>query len=86
MAQETITLPKLAEEVESGNFHYHKKIKVANWDSFDNFMAYYRQHYLPLLRAICDGEELDDKQRQRLAFLAEDIIMALHEEDESDHE
>ncbi|MDD6017216.1 MAG: hypothetical protein PUC18_13245 [Prevotellaceae bacterium] len=75
---QTKTLAQAANEVEQ---HTGVKVKVGNFETFTDFMHYYRHHYRPLLEAIRDGATLDKEQRHLLDFLADDLIQAFHEEE-----
>jgi hypothetical protein len=71
MAKNIITLAQAADII---NEQADNEIKAGNFQTFQDFMYYYRQHYLPLLRAIRNGDELTDKQRHLLNFMADDLI------------
>jgi len=49
-------------------------INAGNFESFGDFLSYYRQHYRPLLEAIRNGDTLNEQQRHILNFMADDFI------------
>lgn len=74
----TKTLVQAANDIESGNnlheYNNGATIKAGNFESFGDFLNYYRQHYRPLLEAIRNGDTLNEKQRHVLNFMADDLI------------
>ena len=75
----TKTLAQVANDIENGNnLHEYNNdgatIKAGNFESFGDFLTYYRQHYRPLLEAIRNGDTLNEKQRHILNFMADDIL------------
>jgi len=90
--KQTKTLAQVANDIENGNnlHEYYNNdgatIKTGNFESFADFLSYYRQHYRPLLEAIRNGDTLDEKQRHTLNFMADDLIKMFHEEDSNESE
>lgn len=88
--KQTKTLAQVANDIENGNnlHEYYNNngatIKTGNFESFADFLSYYRQHYRPLLEAIRNGDTLDEKQRHTLNFMADDLIKMFWDEDDSD--
>ena len=88
----TKTLAQVANDIENGNnlHEYYNNdgaiIKVGDFESFGDFLNYYRQHYRPLLEAIRNGDALDERQRQLLSFLADDLIKMFSKEDDDESE
>jgi hypothetical protein len=81
--KQTKTLAQVANEVENGNIYYNEtNIKCGTFDSFADFLGYYRQHYRPLLQAIENGEAIDDNRRHLLNFLASDLLQMFADSDE----
>ena len=84
------TLAQVANDIEKGNnlHEYYNNdgatIKAGNFESFGDFLSYYRQHYRPLLEAIRNGDTLDEKQRHTLNFMADDLIKMFWDEEDSD--
>lgn len=72
------TLPQIAEEVENGNIYYRPtRIKVGSFDSFGDFASYFDCHYRPLLERIQNGDDISEKDRHTLNFLASDLLEAM---------
>ena len=66
------TLVQIMTEAEEQN----GAIKVANFDSFADWMAYYNQHYKPVLEAF-RGEDvlsLSNEDCRMLNFLCDDLL------------
>ena len=88
--KQTKTLAQVANDIENGNnlHEYYNNdgatIKAGNFESFGDFLSYYRQHYRPLLEAIRNGDTLDEKQRHTLNFMADDLIKMFWDEEDSD--
>jgi hypothetical protein len=88
--KQTKTLAQVANDIENGNnlHEYYNNdgatIKAGNFESFGDFLSYYRQHYRPLLEAIRNGDSLDEKQRHTLNFMADDLIKLFWDEEDSD--
>ena len=81
MAKNIITLAQAADNI---NEQTDNEIKAGNFQTFQDFMDYYRRHYLPLLRAIRNGDELTDKQRHLLNFMADDLIKLFWTDEDGD--
>lgn len=79
MNKNIITLAHATQIIEESTAN---TINAGNFETFADFMAYYRQHYKPLLQAIRNGEDIDLERRRRLMFLADDLIKLFHEDDE----
>lgn len=80
------TLPQIAEEVESGNIYYRPtRIKVGSFDSFGDFASYFDCHYRPLLERIQNGDDISEKDRHTLNFLASDLLEAMGADGETSY-
>lgn len=80
----------MANDIENGNnlheyYNNETVIKTGNFESFGDFLSYYRQHYRPLLERIENGEDISESDRHLLNFLASDLLAAFKTED-SDEE
>ena len=85
--KQTKTLAQVANDIENReNLNEYQNnetaIKMGNFDSFADFLSYYRQHYRPLLQAIENGENIDDSRRHLLNFLASDLLQMFADSDE----
>lgn len=82
---DVLTLAQLAEEVESQE---RIDIKVADFDSFANFMSYFSIHYAPLLKRLQSRKApKTEKDRRLLAGLASDLLAAFApDDDEADED
>ena len=79
----------MANDIENGNnlheyYNNETVIKAGNFESFGDFLSYYRHHYRPLLEAIRNGDTLDEKQRRTLNFMADDLIKLFWDKEDSD--
>ena len=85
--KQTKTLAQVANDIENReNLNEYQNnetaIKMGSFDSFADFLSYYRQHYRPLLQAIENGEAIDDSRRHLLNFLASDLLQMFADSDE----
>jgi len=90
--KQTKTLAQVANDIENGNnlHEYYNNdgatIKTGNFESFADFMSYYRQHYRPMLERIENGEDISESDRHLLNFLASDLLAAFKTEDSDESE
>jgi hypothetical protein len=87
--KQTKTLAQVANDIENGNnlheyYNNETVIKAGNFESFGDFLSYYRHHYRPLLEAIRNGDTLDEKQRRTLNFMADDLIKLFWDKENGD--
>lgn len=90
--KQTKTLAQVANDIENGNnlHEYYNNdgatIKTGNFESFGDFLSYYRQHYRPMLERIENGEDISESDRHLLNFLASDLLAAFKTEDSDESE
>ena len=90
--KQTKTLAQVANDIENGNnLHEYTNqdgatIKAGNFETFADFLTYYDLHYLPLLRAIRNGEDITPERRHLLNFMADDLIKMFHQDEDTDTE
>ena len=77
-----ITLAQAAAKIEDNG----QSIKVGNFDTFAEFASYFDIHYRPLLERIQNGDEISEKDRHTLNFLASDLLAAFKTEDSDESE
>ena len=68
-----IALAQAAANIEENG----QSIKVGSFDTFGDFASYFDIHYRPLLERIQNGDEINDKDRHTLNFLASDLLEAM---------
>jgi len=74
---DVLTLAELAEGVE---IQERQDIKVADFDSFTDFISYFRAHYAPVLQRLQDSKtQITEEERRTLSFLASDLLSAFAE-------
>ena len=86
--KQTKTLAQVANEVENGNIYYNETtIKCGNFESFADFLSYYRQHYRPILEQVADGITPIGDNARLLRLLASDLLDIFKEDsDENDED
>jgi hypothetical protein len=89
--KQTKTLAQVANDIENReNLNEYQNnetaIKMGNFDSFADFLSYYRQHYRPMLEKVASGFTPTGNDAHLLRFLASDLLDALKEDNESDEE
>ena len=90
--KQTKTLAQVANDIENGNnlHEYYNQngatIKTGSFESFGDFLSYYRQHYRPMLERIENGEDINESDRHLLNFLASDLLAAFKTEDSDESE
>jgi hypothetical protein len=90
--KQTKTLAQVANDIENGNnlHEYYNNdgatIKTGSFESFGDFLSYYRQHYRPMLERIENGENISESDRHLLNFLAADLLAAFKTEDSEESE
>lgn len=89
----TKTLAQVANDIENGNnlHEYYNNngatIKTGNFESFADFLSYYRQHYRPILEQVADGITPTGDNARLLRLLASDLLDIFKEDsDESEHD
>ena len=85
--KQTKTLAQVANDIENReNMNEYQNnetaIKMGSFDSFADFLSYYRQHYRPLLQAIENGEDITPGRRHLLNFMASDLLQVFADSDE----
>lgn len=89
--KQTKTLAQVANDIENGNnLHEYQNnetvIKTGNFESFGDFMSYYRQHYRPILEQVADGITPTGDNARLLRLLASDLLAAFKTEDSDESE
>ena len=91
--KQTKTLAQVANDIENGNnlHEYYNQngatIKTGNFESFGDFLSYYRQHYRPILEQVADGITPIGDNARLLRLLASDLLDIFKEDsDESEEE
>lgn len=87
--KQTKTLAQVANDIENReNLNEYQNnetaIKCGTFESFADFLNYYRHHYRPLLQAIENGEAIDDSSRHLLNFLASDLLQMFADSDDGE--
>lgn len=68
---DTMTLAQLAQEVEAQE---RESLKTGNFESFGDFLSYYRQHYRPILEQVAGGITPTGDNARLLRLLASDLL------------
>lgn len=83
----------MANDIENGNnlHEYYNQngatIKTGSFESFADFLSYYRQHYRPILEQVADGITPIGNDARLLRLLASDLLDIFKEDsDENDEE
>lgn len=91
--KQTKTLAQVANDIENGNnlHEYYNNdgatIKTGSFESFGDFLSYYRQHYRPILEQVADGITPIGDNARLLRLLASDLLDIFKEDsDESDED
>ena len=89
--KQTKTLAQVANDIENReNLNEYQNnetaIKMGSFDSFADFLGYYRQHYRPVLEKVASGFTPTGNDAHLLRFLASDLLDALKEDNGSDEE
>ena len=89
--KQTKTLAQVANDIENGNnlHEYYNNdgatIKTGSFESFGDFLSYYRQHYRPILEQVADGITPIGDEARLLRLLASDLLDIFKEDsDEND--
>ena len=87
--KQTKTLAQVANDIENReNLNEYQNnetaIKMGSFDSFADFLSYYRQHYRRVLEKVASGFTPTGNDAHLLRFLASDLLDALKEDNESD--
>lgn len=90
--KQTKTLAQVANDIENGNnlheyYNNETVIKTGSFESFGDFLSYYRQHYRPILQKVADGITPIGDNARLLRLLASDLLDIFKEDsDESEEE
>ena len=90
--KQTKTLAQVANDIENGNnlHEYYNNdgatIKTGNFESFADFMSYYRQHYRPILEQVADGITPIGDNARLLRLLASDLLDIFKEDSDESEE
>ena len=90
--KQTKTLAQVANDIENGNnlHEYYNNdgatIKTGSFESFADFLSYYRQHYRPILEQVADGITPIGDNARLLRLLASDLLAAFKTEDSDESE
>ena len=82
----------MANDIENGNnlheyYNNETVIKTGSFESFGDFLSYYRQHYRPILEQVADGITPIGNDARLLRLLASDLLDIFKEDsDESEDE
>ena len=88
--KQTKTLAQVANDIENGNnlheyYNNETVIKTGSFESFADFLSYYRQHYRPMLEQVADGITPIGDNARLLRLLASDLLDIFKEDsDEND--
>jgi len=83
-------LAQVANDIENKNeLHEYcnaesTKIKIGNFESFDDFASYFRVHYAPVLKKVSNGEALTVEESRLLKWFAGEMLETFKEEPDSD--
>lgn len=89
--KQTKTLAQVANDIENReNLNEYQNneitIKMGSFDSFADFLSYYRQHYRPVLEKVASGFTPTGNDASLLRLMASDLLDALKEDNGSDEE
>ena len=90
--KQTKTLAQVANDIENGNnlHEYYNNdgatIKTGNFESFGDFLSYYRQHYRPILEQVADGITPTGDNARLLRLLASDLLNIFKEDSDESEE
>lgn len=90
--KQTKTLAQVANDIENGNnlHEYYNNdgatIKTGNFESFGDFLSYYRQHYRPILEQVADGITPIGDNARLLRLLASDLLDIFKEDSDESEE
>ena len=90
--KQTKTLAQVANDIENGNnlHEYYNNdgatIKAGNFESFGDFLSYYRQHYRPILEQVADGITPTGDNARLLRLLASDLLDIFKENSDESEE
>lgn len=82
----------MANDIENGNnlHEYYNNdgatIKTGNFESFGDFLSYYRQHYRPILQKVADGITPTGDNARLLRLLASDLLDIFKEDSDESEE
>lgn len=82
----------MANDIENGNnlHEYYNNngatIKTGNFESFGDFLSYYRQHYRPILEQVADGITPIGNDARLLRLLASDLLDIFKEDSDENEE
>ena len=90
--KQTKTLAQVANDIENGNnlHEYYNNdgatIKTGNFESFGDFLSYYRQHYRPILEQVADSITPIGDNARLLRLLASDLLDIFKEDSDESEE
>ena len=90
--KQTKTLAQVANDIENGNnlHEYYNNdgatIKTGSFESFGDFLSYYRQHYRPILEQVADGITPIGDNARLLRLLASDLLDIFKEDSDEDED
>ena len=90
--KQTKTLAQVANDIENGNnlHEYYNQngatIKTGSFESFGDFLSYYRQHYRPILEQVADGITPIGDNARLLRLLASDLLDIFKEDSDESEE
>ena len=90
--KQTKTLAQVANDIENGNnlHEYYNNdgatIKTGSFESFGDFLSYYRQHYRPILEQVADGITPIGDEARLLRLLASDLLDIFKEDGDENEE
>lgn len=90
--KQTKTLAQVANDIENGNnlHEYYNNdgatIKTGSFESFGDFLSYYRQHYRPILEQVADGITPIGDNARLLRLLASDLLDIFKEDSDENEE
>ena len=89
--KQTKTLAQVANDIENGNnlheyYNNETVIKTGNFESFGDFLSYYRQHYRPILEQVADGITPIGDNARLLRLLASDLLDIFKEDSDEDED
>lgn len=74
-----ITLQELTAQAEEQT---RENISAGNFESFADFLSYYRHHYAPVLKQVRNGDTPTKDGARVLRFLASDLLEMFGEDDD----
>lgn len=82
MKTKEMTLAQAAANIEENG----QRVKVGSFESFADFLSYYRQHYRPILQKVADGITPTGDNARLLRLLASDLLDIFKEDSDESEE